>query len=147
MSQFLTEVSADWQVICTRLHVEPNTIKGLATSNKSNAVRLNDALTEWLQQNYDYVRWGKPTWRKVVESVDKINNCLFEKIASKHLRKVNELYNILVIIVWLTQEENALRIIKNGVGMVLEKEWKQGGNQLLVCSMCLPYTMKGCGYI
>lgn len=82
----LKEVSARWQEICTSLNIRPNTIQALVTSNKANDVRLSDALTEWLNLNYNYQKWGKPTWRKVAHSVYNISNTLFLKISEQHLK-------------------------------------------------------------
>lgn len=49
---------------------------------------LNDVLLLWLQQKYNVERFGKPTWRALVEAVNKKtggdNQDLAKEIASNH---------------------------------------------------------------
>ena len=49
---------------------------------------LNDILLLWLHQKYNVERFGPPTWRMLVEAVDKKsggnNHELAKKIASDH---------------------------------------------------------------
>lgn len=49
---------------------------------------LNDVLLLWLHQKYNVERFGPPTWRMLVEAVDKKsggnNHELAKKIASDH---------------------------------------------------------------
>ena len=60
-------------------------------SNKSDASlrrALSDVLGLWLQQKYKVERFGRPTWRMLVEAVDREgggnNHELAKKIALKH---------------------------------------------------------------
>ena len=50
---------------------------------------IQDVLQLWLDQKYNRNRFGPPTWRMLVEAVDKEtggnNHELAKKIASKHL--------------------------------------------------------------
>ena len=59
---------------------------GKAESDTERA--LYEMLKLWLQQKYDAERFGLPTWRMLVEAVDKEaggnNNELAKKIASNH---------------------------------------------------------------
>ena len=54
---------------------------------------LNDVLLLWLEQQYTVDRFGPPTWRMLVEAVDKEsggnNHELAKKIALKHPAGIN----------------------------------------------------------
>ena len=61
-----------------------------AYPSESDAERaLNDVLLLWLQQKYNVQRFGPPTWRMLVEAVDKHaggnDHNLAKKIALNHL--------------------------------------------------------------
>ena len=44
----------------------------------------------WLKQNYDTEKNGLPTWRKLVEAVDKLGECALAKdIAAEHPKGKN----------------------------------------------------------
>ena len=62
---------------------------------------LSDTLKLWLQQKYDTERFGPPTWRMLVEAVDKEaggnNNKLAKKIASNHRAISRHLTNLIII--------------------------------------------------
>ena len=59
------------------------------TGSEPNAERaLNDVMLLWLQQKYNVERFGPPTWRMLVEAVDKHaggnDHDLAKKIALNH---------------------------------------------------------------
>ena len=57
-------------------------------SESNDELALNDVLLLWLQQKYNVGRFGQPTWKMLVEAVDKEtggnNHELACKIASHH---------------------------------------------------------------
>lgn len=73
VNKFLEKASSKWLEICTNLRIKQNTIVNLKDKS-SPEVSLIGGLKEWLQLKYNYQEYGKPTWRKVAESVVKINN-------------------------------------------------------------------------
>ena len=75
------------------LWLQANDLKAISeaypTSDESDAERaLNDVLLLWLQQKYNVERFGLPTWRMLVEAVDKHaggnDHELAKKIALNH---------------------------------------------------------------
>ena len=67
---------------------------------------IQDVLLLWLNQKYNTKRFGPPTWRMLVEAVDKEtggnNHELAKKIASKHLAgnyRQYSVYSLLAIII------------------------------------------------
>ena len=59
---------------------------------------LKDILLLWLQQKYDVQRYGIPSWRKLVEAVDKEsggnNHALAKRIASNHLFMGTQVFSV-----------------------------------------------------
>ena len=45
---------------------------------------LNEALKEWIQQNYNTGKYGLPSWRTLLEGVARVNMALFKKLAAEH---------------------------------------------------------------
>ena len=81
---YLNEVAGHWEAISRNLHVKASKIGELNNSRQTAPVCLGQAITDWLQLNYNHQKFGKPTWRKVAESVVKLNNGLFLRIAWDH---------------------------------------------------------------
>ena len=84
MLAYLGEVAGHWETISRNLHVKVSKIEELTHSLQTAPVRLGHAITDWLKLNYNHQKFGKPTWRKVAESVVKLNNGLFLRIAAEH---------------------------------------------------------------
>ena len=80
---YLGEVAGHWETISRNLHVKVSKIEELTNSRQTAPVCLGHAITDWLKQNYNLQRFGKPTWKKVAESVVKLNNGLFLRIAAE----------------------------------------------------------------
>ena len=63
-------------------------IRQAYTNEVDTESALNDVLLLWLDQKYNVQRFGPPTWRMLVEAVDKEtggnNHNLAKKIASNH---------------------------------------------------------------
>lgn len=82
--------------IGTRLHLKQNLLDKI----KREAIDLTDAMrkiiTNWLQQNYDYVRTGPPSWKMLAVAIQApnggTNTVLAEKIAKEHPAKGNHSY-------------------------------------------------------
>lgn len=85
MTDYLKQAAGKWSAICRNLHIKSDVIEQLQTNNQDAPTRLDTAITGWLQlTNYDYVKFKKPTWRKVAASVCGVNNLLFLTIAREH---------------------------------------------------------------
>ena len=87
---YLSEDAGQWQAISRNLHVKGGKITELIHSGQPAPTCLANAITDWLRLNYNHQRFGKPTWKKVAESVVKptlINKRLFIRIAAEHTVK------------------------------------------------------------
>ena len=81
-------LSSRWFFISGSLHLNPNTLALIEANNGSNCEKcLYEALTHWLNKNYDFIRFGHPSWRKLCVSVSNggQNKALAEEIANEHL--------------------------------------------------------------
>ena len=85
MFDALQFLSAKWKVLATRLHIQKHTIE---TIQKNNPGDVDDCLIEmlghWLELDYNYHKYGKPSWRIVAKNVQRMNPGLFEEIARDH---------------------------------------------------------------
>ena len=82
---YLKTVTGDWQAICKRLHVKAGRIREFSNNFGHDSGRCMDsAIADWLSLNYNHAKFGKPTWRKVAESVVTANQKLFLRVASEH---------------------------------------------------------------
>ena len=84
---YLNEVAGNWETISRNLHVRASKITELRNSHQTPLVCLGRAITDWLKLNYNHQRFGKPTWKKVAESVVKLDSRLFQRIALDHKAK------------------------------------------------------------
>ena len=44
----------------------------------------NEALNQWIKQNYNTEKFGKPSWQTLLGAVVHVDRRLFEKLASEH---------------------------------------------------------------
>ena len=83
---YLSIVAGDWQAVCKKLHVKSSRIREFNTNYGHDSGRCMDsAIADWLSLNYNHAKFGKPTWRKVAESVFTANQKLFLKVAAEHI--------------------------------------------------------------
>ena len=68
---------------------------GLPYEVISNSVRVagdnyqcwSEAVKQWIEQNYNTEKYGKPSWRNLLKAVAKVNKAHFKKLAAKHQLK------------------------------------------------------------
>ena len=66
----LTPVSARWKKIGSALRLKANVLDMIETANQGNPDKcLSQAIVEWLRLNYNVERFGRPSWKWVVEVV------------------------------------------------------------------------------
>ena len=59
-----------------------DTIKGNSPNDKAGC--WNEALKQWILQNYRTAKFGYPSWRTLLEAIARIDKLLFKKLADKH---------------------------------------------------------------
>ena len=80
-------LSPRWYFFGLSLHLSPDTLAKIEADNGSDCEKcLNQALAHWLKKkDYNYKRFGHPSWRKLCVSVSHENKALAEEIADRHL--------------------------------------------------------------
>ena len=63
----LITIVASWKEIGIGLGLHPGKLDAIDTTTK--LVCLSEMLITWLKKDYDVVRFGEPTWRRIVETV------------------------------------------------------------------------------
>ena len=77
-------ISAKWEVLATKLRIQQHTIEAIKKNNPGDVdVCLNIMLGQWLKLNYDYQKYGRPSWRIIGKSVQRMDPGL-EEIARDH---------------------------------------------------------------
>ena len=85
MLEAVDTLSAKWDTLAIKLRLREHTIKAIQKVNPKDVdVCLSKALEQWLKLNYAYRKYGRPSWRILVKSVQELDQNLFEKIARKH---------------------------------------------------------------
>ena len=82
-------LSPHWQSFSLSLRLSPDTIESIEANNRyeTSETCLRKALTHWLKKDYNYKRFGHPSYRKLCVSVSNggQNKALAEEIADEHL--------------------------------------------------------------
>ena len=83
--KYLKTAAGDWQTVSRYLHVKASRIREFCSNYGHDSGRcLDSAVADWLSWNYNTEKYGKPTWKKVAQSVVNVNRKLFLAIASEH---------------------------------------------------------------
>lgn len=81
----VSPLSAKWHNLCCALGLTPSQLSQIESDRHVNVEAcLRDGLTYWLRENHNTKKHGLPTWRRLVEAVDKNNHALALKIAKQH---------------------------------------------------------------
>ena len=59
-----------------------DTIKGNFPNDKVGC--WNEAVKQWIQQNYRTARFGLPSWRTLLEAIARVDKLLFKNLAAEH---------------------------------------------------------------
>ena len=63
-------LSANWEVLATKLRIQQHTVEAILKNCQGNVhVCLIKMLEQWLKLNYDYQKYGRPSWRIIAMSV------------------------------------------------------------------------------
>ena len=89
ITEAMQDVASNFPLIGTALHLMSGDVKIIRKECVGDyRSGLEQVILMWLKQNYNVDRFGEPTWRKVVQVVDKPNggnnHALAKKIAAAH---------------------------------------------------------------
>ena len=78
-------LAAHWDKIAGFLGLDSSSIEVIKGNNPCNlAVSWNEALNQWIKQNYNTSRYGEPSWRSFLRAVVKVDKLQFKKMAIRH---------------------------------------------------------------
>jgi 3-methyladenine DNA glycosylase AlkD len=74
-------LSSQWSFLSLNLGVKQSSLDTIEHNHPGDAKTcLYKALGEWLRQNYDHQRHGGPSWRRLAEALQTLDNSVFKKI-------------------------------------------------------------------
>lgn len=74
-----------WKKISAYLGLSYELIETIENDNPRNSSDCwNEALKEWIKQNYTIKTFGRPSWRRLLSAVAEIDKRQFRKLAAKH---------------------------------------------------------------
>ena len=80
-----SSLAAKWEQLSGFLGLRIETIDTIKENFPNNAMGCwNEALKQWIKQNYRTARYGYPSWRMLLEAIARIDKLLFQKLADKH---------------------------------------------------------------
>lgn len=86
----LSEVKADCYKIGICLHLKQSDLDSIKLKNNDFVEAMTEIISNWLKLNYNYQKFGKPTWKALVDAVGSPiggnNTGLAEEIAKRHQR-------------------------------------------------------------
>ena len=78
-------LSGDWEKVSGYLGLSFKLIETIKRDNpKDSSSCWNEALKQWIKQNYNTVIFGRPSWRSLLKAIAEVDKLLFERLAVKH---------------------------------------------------------------
>ena len=66
----LQDITSQWKSFGRALHINPSRLEEIKLDNKESAKEcLSKTLREFLKKNYDWDKYGEPSWRLIVRAV------------------------------------------------------------------------------
>ena len=74
-----------WEELSGYLGLPSAIIDRIRTDNPKNSISCwHQSVKEWINQNYDTERHGKPSWNTLVQAIGRVDNLACNKLAAKH---------------------------------------------------------------
>lgn len=96
----MSEISglhAEFYNLGIELGIKAGDLNGIKLDSSLNAQgKLNNVILQWLNEKYTVEKFGKPTWRRLVEAVSKVNPAKAKEIVCnlKGMLKLKKTINI-----------------------------------------------------
>lgn len=66
----LTPVTDKWKSVGAGLRIKPSKLKEIGAAHPGDPAEcLSDVVTVWLNKDYNWQKFGEPTWRRIVEVI------------------------------------------------------------------------------
>jgi hypothetical protein len=80
-----SSLAAKWEQLSALIGLRIGTIDAIKENLPNNAAGCwNEALKQWIKQNYRTARYGYPSWRALLEAIARVDKLLFKNLADKH---------------------------------------------------------------
>jgi hypothetical protein len=78
-------LAGSWPKLALNLRLKSQDIEVIQKNHPNDAQgALQDSIVQWLRKNYNFERFGDPSWRILVGAVRRMDNALANKIADEH---------------------------------------------------------------
>ena len=80
-----SSLATKWQQLSGFLGLPFKTICTIKESNSNDSdVSWNEALMQWILQDYNTKKHGFPSWRTLLKAIGRVDQPLFEKLAKEN---------------------------------------------------------------
>ena len=80
-------LAAKWKQLSGFMGLSFKTIYAIKDNNDDNEASWNEALMKWILQDYNTEKHGLPSWKSLLQTVSRVDQPLFEKLAREHQAK------------------------------------------------------------
>ena len=78
-------LSSNWEKVSGYLGLSFELIDTIKRDNPRDSTGCwNEALKEWIKQNYNTKKFGRPSWRSLLRAVAEVDKRQFQKLAAEH---------------------------------------------------------------
>ena len=78
-------LSAKWEQLSAFLGLSRKLIDSIKKNHPNDdTVSWNDALGQWIGQNYNAKKFGVPSWKRLLKAIALVDKLVFKKLAREH---------------------------------------------------------------
>ena len=93
-----SSLAAEWDQLSAYLGISANMIDIIKRDNLNKASACwNEALKQWIMQNYRMKKFDKPSWRTLLKAIAKVDKLQFKELAEKYQGEPGSHYYYCVI--------------------------------------------------
>ena len=80
-----SSLAAKWKQLCAFLGLSFKTVRTINGNNPDDSAgSWNEALMQWILQDYNTEKYGLPLWKSLLKTVSRVDQSLFEKLVKEH---------------------------------------------------------------
>ena len=80
-----SSLAAKWEQLSALIGIRMSFIESIKKNNPSNDTGCwNEALKQWITQNYNTKMFGEPSWRTLLIAIAKVDKLQFKKLATRY---------------------------------------------------------------
>ena len=83
-----SSLAAKWEQLSGFLGLRPSLIASIKGNHPNDNIACwNDALLQWIKQNYKTQRFNMPSWKSLLKAIARVDKLQFKKLATEHQSK------------------------------------------------------------